>query len=111
MTDQSQADSDGTVASGWRLLGTRDFGCLWAGQVVSQIGDGLSKVALLWFVYEMTGSALKMTVIGLLQTIPPLVFGPLIGVYLDALPKKNRHDRRRPLAHGHGVADPTLLRV
>ena len=48
----------------------------------------ISKVALLWFVYEMTGSALKMTAIGLLQTIPPLVFGPLIGVYLDRLPKK-----------------------
>ncbi|MEP7151039.1 MAG: MFS transporter [Nitrospira sp.] len=88
MADGLQSDSDATTASGWRLLGTRDFGCLWAGQVVSQIGDGLSKVALLWFVYEMTGSALKMTAIGLLQTIPPLVFGPLIGVYLDRLPKK-----------------------
>ncbi len=88
MADVSQSGSDATTASGWRLLGTRDFGCLWAGQVVSQIGDGLSKVALLWFVYEMTGSALKMTAIGLLQTIPPLVFGPLIGVYLDRLPKK-----------------------
>ncbi|HEX2055805.1 MAG TPA: MFS transporter [Nitrospiraceae bacterium] len=74
--------------SGWRLLRTKDFGFLWAGQAVSQIGDGLNKVALLWFVYELTGSALKMTVIGLLQTIPPLVFGPLIGVYLDCLPKK-----------------------
>jgi MFS transporter, DHA3 family, macrolide efflux protein len=88
MADGSQSSSDATTASGWSLLGTRDFGCLWAGQVVSQIGDGLSKVALLWFVYEMTGSALKMTAIGLLQTIPPLVFGPLIGVYLDRLPKK-----------------------
>ncbi len=87
MADESQSAADAN-ASGWRLLGTRDFGCLWAGQVVSQIGDGLSKVALLWFVYEMTGSALKMTAIGLLQTIPPLVFGPLIGVYLDRLPKK-----------------------
>jgi MFS family permease len=67
---------------------TRDFGSLWLGQVVSQIGDGLNRVALLWFVYELTGSALKMTLIGLLQTIPPLVFGPLIGVYLDRLPKK-----------------------
>jgi MFS family permease len=88
MADELRPDSGATNASGWRLLGTRDFGCLWAGQVVSQIGDGLSKVALLWFVYEMTGSALKMTAIGLLQTIPPLVFGPLIGVYLDCLPKK-----------------------
>ncbi|MCC2640245.1 MAG: putative Permease, family [Nitrospira sp.] len=88
MADESQSTPDSNV-SGWRLLGTRDFGWLWAGQVISQIGDGLTKVALLWFVYEMTGSALKMTAIGLLQTIPPLLFGPLIGVYLDCLPKKS----------------------
>src|SRR6476661_2275268 len=60
-------------AAGWRdLLKTKDFGWLWAGQVVSQLGDGLTKVALLWFVYSLTGSALKMTLIGVLQTIPPL---------------------------------------
>lgn len=73
---------------GWSLLRSRDFGSLFAGQAISQIGDGLSKVALLWFVYELTGSALKTTAIGLLQTLPPLVFGPLIGVYLDRWPKK-----------------------
>jgi predicted MFS family arabinose efflux permease len=73
---------------GWQLFKTRDFCLLWWGQAVSQIGDGLNKVALLWFVYTLTGSALKMTIIGLLQTIPPLAFGPLIGVYLDRLPKK-----------------------
>ncbi len=76
------------MGGGLSLLKTRDFGLLWIGQVVSQIGDGLNKVALLWFVYELTGSAFKMVTIGLLQTIPPLVFGPLIGVYLDRLPKK-----------------------
>ena len=75
--------------TGWRLLLTRNFGFLYSGQVISQIGDALNKVALLWFVYELTGSALKMTMIGLLQTIPPLLFGPLIGVYLDRLPKKH----------------------
>jgi MFS family permease len=73
---------------GWRLIKTRDFGLLWWGQATSQIGEGLNKVALLWFVYELTGSAMKMTMVGLLQTIPPLLFGPLIGVYLDRLPKK-----------------------
>lgn len=74
--------------AGWQLLKTRDFGLLFAGQLISQIGDALNKVALLWFVYDLTGSALKMMVIGLLQTIPPLLFGPLIGVYLDRLSKK-----------------------
>src|SRR5688572_18915360 len=75
-------------ARGWRLMTTWNFGWLWWGQVTSQVGEGLNRVALLWFVYELTGSALMMTMIGLLQTIPPLLFGPVIGVYLDRLPKK-----------------------
>ena len=79
---------EGRAGSGWGLLKTRDFGLLFSGQVVSQIGDGMNKVALLWFVYELTGSAFKMAIIGLLQTIPPLIFGPLIGVYLDRMKKK-----------------------
>src|ERR1041384_8415776 len=78
----------GRAGSGWELLKTRNFGLLFSGQAISQIGDSMNKVALLWFVYELTGSAFKMTVIGLLQTIPPLVFGPLIGVYLDRMRKK-----------------------
>ena len=73
----------------WRqLLRVNNFGWLWVGQVLSQIGDGVSKVALLFFVYDLTGSALKMTVIGILETIPPLVFGPFIGVFLDRIPKR-----------------------
>ncbi|ALA58926.1 MFS transporter [Nitrospira moscoviensis] len=70
------------------LLLTRDFGLVWSGQLISQIGDGISKLALLWFVYAITGSPLKTSVIGLLQTIPPIVLGPIIGVYVDRLPKK-----------------------
>lgn len=71
-----------------RLLLNRDFAWLWWGQVVAQIGDGITRLALLWFVYSVTNSALKTTAIGLLQTLPPVLFGPLIGVYLDRLPKK-----------------------
>ena len=70
------------------LLLTRDFGLVWSGQLISQIGDGVSKLALLWFVYAVTGSPLRTSVIGLLQTIPPIVLGPIIGVYVDRLPKK-----------------------
>lgn len=73
---------------GWRLIQTRDFGLLWWGQVTSQIGEGLNKVALLWFVYELTGSAMMIATVGIIQTVPPLLFGPLIGVYLDRMRKK-----------------------
>jgi MFS family permease len=61
---------------------------LYAGQIISQVGDGVSKVALLWFVYAMTDSALKMSLIGVLQTIPPLLFGPFAGVLLDRIEKR-----------------------
>src|SRR4051812_42506081 len=80
--------STDSESRGWRLIRTRDFGLLWWGQVTSQIGEGLNKVALLWFVYELTGSAMMIAMVGMLQTIPPLVFGPIIGVYLDRLRKK-----------------------
>ncbi len=85
---QNDSHPDPQGFSGWHLLRTKDFALLFAGQAISQIGDSLNKVALLWFVYTLTGSALKITVVGLLQTVPPLIFGPLIGVYLDRWPKK-----------------------
>jgi MFS family permease len=74
----------------WKpLLKNRNVVWLVIGQAISQVGDGLSKVALLWFVYDLTGSAMKMTMIGILQTIPPLVFGPFAGVLLDRVPKRS----------------------
>jgi MFS family permease len=73
---------------GWQLLKERNFSLLFWGQMTSQIGDSLNRVALLWFVYQLTGSAMKMVMIGLLQTIPPLLLSPLIGVYLDRANKK-----------------------
>lgn len=75
------------TATRHRLL-TRDFTLVWWGQVVAQVGDGVSKLALLWFVYSVTGSPLKTSIIGVLQTIPAIALAPLIGVAVDRLPKK-----------------------
>jgi MFS family permease len=71
-----------------RWLLTRDFSLIWWSQVLSQVADGVSRLALLWFVYSVTGSALKTSIVGLIQTLPPIVLGPLIGVSVDRLPKK-----------------------
>ena len=76
-------------ATKWRrLLKDQNVRWLYAGQLISQIGEGVSKVALLWFVYNMTESAFKMTLVGVLQTVPPLVFGPFAGVLLDRMSKR-----------------------
>ena len=76
------------MAQANRWLLTRDFSLIWWSQVLSQVAEGISKLALLWFVYAVTGSPLKTTVIGLLQTLPPILFGPFIGVIVDHFPKK-----------------------
>jgi MFS family permease len=67
---------------------TRDFRLVWWSQLLSQVADGVSKLALLWFVYSVTGSPVKTTIIGVLQTVPPILFSPLIGVCVDRFPKK-----------------------
>ena len=87
-SDESKNAMNHSRVPGWQLLKARDFSLLFWGQMTSQIGDSLNRVALLWFVYQLTGSAMKMVMIGLLQTIPPLILSPLIGVYLDRANKK-----------------------
>jgi MFS transporter, DHA3 family, macrolide efflux protein len=83
----TKQDTRGARAS-FRLLFRRDFGLLWLGEAISQIGDSLNRVALLWFAYQTSHSTLRMSLVGVVQTLPPLVLGPLIGVYLDRLRKK-----------------------
>lgn len=75
-----------TCSAPWLL--TRDFRLVWWSQLLSQVADGVSKLALLWFVYSVTGSPFKTTIIGVLQTVPPILFSPLIGVFVDRFPKK-----------------------
>ena len=66
----------------------RNLKCLWTSQLLSQIADGVAKLALLWFVYSVTGSAFKTTLIGLFQTVSSIVCTPFVGVLVDRLPKK-----------------------
>ena len=100
--------ADHRSPSGWHLLKTREFLMLWAGQALTQTGDSLIKVALLWFVYTLTGSALKMTVIGLLQTLPPFLLGPIIGVYVDRWRKKSMLVRVDLIRAGMIITIPIL---
>jgi len=70
------------------LLKNRSFASMWVGQVVSQSGDAVFDVALLWLVLITTGST---ALVGLTQAavlIPGVVVGPFSGVYVDRLNRK-----------------------
>jgi len=88
------------------LLKDRNVRWLYAGQIISQVGDGVTKVALLWFVYNTTESALKMTLIGVLQTVPPLIFGPFAGVVLDRMGFSEAEFAKGP---GEGLTPAELI--
>jgi DHA3 family macrolide efflux protein-like MFS transporter len=70
------------------LLLSRNFGLLWSGQFVSQMGDRLAMVALTWLVYTTTHSAFSTGVTLALYTLPYVVFGTFAGVIIDRFNKR-----------------------
>jgi MFS family permease len=73
------------TASGW-LRG--DFGKFWVGQTVSNLGSSITLFALPLLVYELTGSAVNLALTMAVQFIPHLLFGLIIGAYVDRLDRK-----------------------
>jgi DHA3 family macrolide efflux protein-like MFS transporter len=65
------------------------FLVVWAGQLVSQIGTAMTAFALLIWMYERTGRATSVALLGFFWFAPVVALGPLAGVWVD------RHDRRR----------------
>ncbi|HYN89458.1 MAG TPA: MFS transporter [Ardenticatenaceae bacterium] len=77
-----------TFARYRQLLAGRSFGWFWGGFTLSVLGDGLSRVALTWYVYETTGSAQALGWLMFWYTGPVIAGGRLAGWLLD------RYDRR-----------------
>ncbi len=69
----------------------RDFRLLWAGQTVTGIGNQITRIAVPFQVYVLTGSTLAIGVLSLFQLVPILVFALGAGSIVDVV------DRRRLL--------------
>ncbi|HNP70694.1 MAG TPA: MFS transporter [Kouleothrix sp.] len=65
----------------------RPFGTLWAGQVCSQIGDGLYHIALIWWVLSKSGSGFDLALVLACSYIPSLLFAVWGGLLADRLPR------------------------
>ena len=71
------------------LIRQRSFGSVWLGQLVSQSGDAVFEVAILWYVLSSTGSVALVGVINAVSLLPSILVRPVAGVYADTL---NRRD-------------------
>jgi MFS family permease len=69
----------------------RDYRWLWAGQAVSGIGTQVTRLALPYQVYVLTGSTLAIAALTAVQLVPILIFSLGAGSVADAV------DRRRLL--------------
>ncbi|GAB7109207.1 MFS transporter [Streptomyces phaeofaciens JCM 4814] len=69
-------------------LNVRNYRLFFAGQVVSNIGTWMQRIAQDWLVLSLTGSATAVGVTTALQFLPMLLFGLYGGVLVDRLPKR-----------------------
>jgi MFS family permease len=66
-----------------------NFRRLWFGSVASAAGASVGSIVIVWLVYSATHSAIAISLLGIVQFLPTLLFGVLAGALID------RWDRRR----------------
>jgi DHA3 family tetracycline resistance protein-like MFS transporter len=69
-------------------LRERDFALLWAGMVVSLLGDGIYFVAIAWQVYDLTNSPAALSLVGLAWSLGMVGFLLLGGVAADRMERR-----------------------
>ena len=79
------------------------FLLLWAGELVSAIGGGLTSFGLGVYVFQKTGSAAGMALVTLLAFLPTLLLSVPAGVLAD------RYDRRLLMMIGDGCSGVGVL--
>lgn len=73
------------------VLRQRNFTLLWFAGLISITGDWALNVALPFYVYQMTGSALATGLMFMARTLPGVLLGSVAGVFAD------RWDRKRTM--------------
>ncbi len=76
----------------------RKFIFLWVGELISQIGGGLTSFGLGVYVFQQTGRATDMALITLIGFLPGLILSIPAGVLAD------KYDRRLLMVIGDGCS-------
>ena len=70
----------------WLLSG--DFGRFWVGQTTSNLGSSFTFFALPLLVFKLTGSPINLGVTTAAEFVPYLLFGLVIGAWVDRVDRK-----------------------
>jgi MFS family permease len=76
------------IDSGFPALRHRNFRLFWFGQCVSLIGTWMQNIGQSWLVLELTHSALKLSIITMVQYLPMMFFSLYAGILADRFSKR-----------------------
>ena len=76
----------------------KTFFIIWIGQLVSLLGTGMTRFALILWAWQQTGEATTLALLGFFAYIPQVLIGPFAGIVVD------RHDRRLVMMIADGCA-------
>lgn len=99
MTPPANVVTDGDVGAGvpdtstrvpiFSALRERNYRLYFTGQMISNTGTWMQRIAQDWLVLELTGSPLAVGITTALQFLPVLLFGLLGGLVIDRYPKRS----------------------
>ncbi|MDQ0233264.1 MFS transporter [Metabacillus malikii] len=81
----------------------KKFMVIWAGELISMIGSGMTAFAVAVYVYQLSGSAAAVSLATLCAYLPAILFNPIGGVLAD------RYDRRLMMILGDSLSIIGLL--
>ena len=85
------------------LLRLPDFRRLYIAQAISDLGDGMTYLALFLLVLQLTGSTAAIAVMSILVALPPVTVGLVAGAIAD------RTDRRRIMIASDAIRAVVML--
>ncbi len=71
------------------LQENRGFRNFWLGQVISQIGDRIHTLAVIWLVYSWTRSGTALGLVLIAATLPSVLISPWAGAVSDRINRKH----------------------
>ncbi len=82
---------------------SRPFLLLWAGEMISGVGSGMTAFALAVYIFQQNQRATDVSLVMLAAFLPPILLGPIAGTLAD------RHDRRLLMLIADGLSISGLL--
>ncbi len=97
----------GNKGIGERLLPLKypNFGKLFIGQFISNIGSQFSYMALQFLIFDLTGDLVMMAVLAITEAVPMILIGPFAGVMID------RYNRKYIMAIANGLQAVVILLI